>query len=246
MTWSHRFSPSLATKQERTVNKMNTQKESAWLQISAGQGPKECGWVVAQIYMAILKEALEHRIDLDCIEATAFDKGLRKQSVITPDAYRSVLLRLEGTHADLLVQNWSGTIKWQGHSPYRPKHKRVNWFVGVEPVCINTAKTQSISELMKDVKIETTKSRSPGGQHVNKTSSAVRLNHKPSGIRIRMESDRSQHRNKKLALEKLQLMLAHESDLSVENETHERWLNHYQIQRGKPVKTFSGPLFQRI
>lgn len=228
------------------IHHMDIKKNTAWLQISAGQGPKECGWVVAQLYKAISIEALKNGITQDCIEVTAFEKQLRKQDIITPDAYRSVLLRLEGRGSQTLAQQWAGTIKWQGQSPYRPKHKRINWFAGIETVTIGSSKVKPIAEIIKEVDIQVTKARGPGGQHVNKTSSAVRIAHKPSGIKIRVELDRSQHRNKKLALEKLQLMLAQGSDDQTHKEIRERWLNHYQVKRGDPVKIFSGPSFTQV
>ena len=61
----------------------------------------------------------------------------------------------------------------------------------------------SDEELLRECEVETFRSSGPGGQHVNKTESAVRLRHKPSGVVVTSQEERSQHRNKQLCLEKL-------------------------------------------
>jgi peptide chain release factor 2 len=62
---------------------------------------------------------------------------------------------------------------------------------------------ESDEDLLKECEVDTFRSSGPGGQHVNKTESAVRLRHLPSGIVVTSQQERSQHRNKALCLEKL-------------------------------------------
>jgi ribosome-associated protein len=62
---------------------------------------------------------------------------------------------------------------------------------------------ESDDELLRECQIETFRSSGPGGQHVNKTESAVRLRHLPSGIVVTSRQERSQHRNKALCLQRL-------------------------------------------
>jgi protein subunit release factor B len=62
---------------------------------------------------------------------------------------------------------------------------------------------ESDEDLLRECEVETFRSSGPGGQHVNKTESAVRLRHVPSGVVVTSQQERSQHRNKQLCLQKL-------------------------------------------
>jgi peptide chain release factor 2 len=62
---------------------------------------------------------------------------------------------------------------------------------------------ESDEDLLRECEVDTFRSSGPGGQHVNKTESAVRLTHLPTGVVVTCREERSQHRNKALCLEKL-------------------------------------------
>ena len=67
---------------------------------------------------------------------------------------------------------------------------------------------ESDADLLRECEVETFRASGPGGQHVNKTESAVRLRHLPSGVVVSSQQERSQHRNKAICLEKLREKIA--------------------------------------
>jgi protein subunit release factor B len=66
---------------------------------------------------------------------------------------------------------------------------------------------ESDDDLLQQCETSTFRSSGPGGQHVNKTESAVRLRHIPSGVVVTSQQERSQHRNKAICIEKLRLRI---------------------------------------
>jgi ribosome-associated protein len=68
---------------------------------------------------------------------------------------------------------------------------------------------ESDEELLRECEVDTFRSSGPGGQHVNKTESAVRLRHLPSGIVVTSQQERSQFRNKAICLEKIRERVEH-------------------------------------
>ena len=67
---------------------------------------------------------------------------------------------------------------------------------------------ESDADLLRECEVETFRASGPGGQHVNKTESAVRLRHLPSGVVVSSQQERSQHRNKAICLQKLRKKIA--------------------------------------
>ena len=83
-----------------------------------------------------------------------------------------------------------------------------------------------------------------GGQHVNKTDSAVRATHLATGVSVRVESGRSQHANKKRARELLALKLAEQHSAALGQHAANAHSQLYQVARGNPVRVFKGADFR--
>ena len=198
-------------------------KEKIYLQITSGRGPAECCRVVALILEKLLLQAKKQRLQAEVLD--------REQGEINRTLF-SATISIEGQGCEDIAKEWEGTIQWIAQSPYRIYHKRKNWFVGIKTFRMPDIK--SFNE--KDFSYQTLRASGPGGQHVNKTESAVRAIHLPSGISVTASDQRSQLQNKKLATERLLLKLATWEIEQAMQIAQENWNNHNQLQRGNPVK----------
>ncbi len=98
----------------------------------------------------------------------------------------------------------------------------------------------------KELSFEACRSSGPGGQHANKTSSAIRATHIATGISVKVESERSQHANKRLAKALIERKLASQLESKQESEKSERRLQHHSIERGNAVRIFKGLDFKEV
>lgn len=210
---------------------LKTGAESIWLQISAGRGPAECALGVSKLADYLAREGKKQELEMDMIEAVS---GPQKGTL------NSVLLSVAGENAENFSSPFQGSIQWICKSPFRPTHKRKNWFMQVS---ILSAPQYSTQLKDRDIRWETLKAGGPGGQHVNKTESAVRAVHIPTGIMVLAREERSQHRNKKLALARLAQKLAEQEAEAGREIQQSHWQKHLAIKRGDPVMVFEGMKF---
>lgn len=203
--------------------------EKTYLQITSGRGPVECCRVVALVLERILKQAQTRKLKVEIVEKEA---GPANRTLL------SAVIALEGAGCDTLVEEWEGTVLWIARSPYRIHHRRKNWFVGVQTFLLS----ESCEATENEIRYETLRASGPGGQHVNKTESAVRAVHIPSGISVVASDQRSQWQNKKLATERLLVKLTAWNVEQAMIQAQANWSNHNSLQRGNPVKVIQEEL----
>ena len=154
------------------------------------------------------------------------------------DGYKSILLESE----DKALFALEGTHLWRCQSPFRPKHKRKNWYFSLAIV-----EQQRAIEIDKSKVIyQTMKSPKKGGQHVNTTCSGVRAIYEPLGIEAISYDQRSQHQNKKIALERLIQKIETIEDKQESTQKSERWREGKLLERGKSVMVFEGEFFREV
>jgi peptide chain release factor len=193
------------------------------LQISSGKGPLECELAVGKLLQAL-------QLELKDVEIVSQVQG----SYV--DCYKSVVIKTNNEIAGIV-----GTIKWIVQSPFRPKHKRKNWFIGVNVV--NEHQKQVFDAGL--VRYETFRSGGKGGQNVNKVETAVRAIHVPTGISVVSTQGRDQHTNKKLALIRLNEIILEQNIAQEMLLKQTMWLQHELLERGKPVRVYEGAEFKR-
>ena len=203
------------------------------IQITAGTGPAECTWVVAKVLKELLKAATLEKLNYDILNQ---EKGEENGTV------RSATVQLVGDDKTInkFLNQWTGTVQWIGQSTFRKFHKRKNWFVGIFEM-------EDVLELeLKETEVyyQAIRSSGPGGQHVNKVSSAIRATHKPTGIQVVAMDTRSQHQNKKLAKNRLAQKVAQKNLEGFKASIKDQWENHRELERGNPVKVFTGTDFK--
>lgn len=212
------------------------------VQLSAGQGPAECGRAISLALQTLKKAAEAKGLKVTLVEAVPNKE--RK-------SFKSLLLEIDFAGSDSrhsqqietlrqFANQWQGGMLWVCESPFRPKHKRKNWFFSGQVFEFNE------SSLEGEIEYQTCRASGAGGQHVNTTDSAVRATHLASGITVRVETERSQHANKRLAKALIFQKLEEVKRVRMSEQDKNRWQQHQELQRGNPVKIFKGEKFSLV
>jgi peptide chain release factor len=204
------------------------------LLVTAGRGPAECRIAAGNTLAAMAREAEASGLALDVAAGP------------DPDGHgpASAIAVVSGPGAEVFAQSWRGSVQWTAESPLRPRHKRKNWFVGV--MVLPPAQVPPAPLDPRDVRFEAFRAGGPGGQHQNKTESAVRAVHVPSGLAAVARDERSQHRNKAAALERLAMLLRAAQEVAAIAGRQAVHAGHDRLERGNPVRRFQGEAFEPV
>ncbi|MFA5839313.1 MAG: peptide chain release factor 2 [Candidatus Margulisiibacteriota bacterium] len=171
-------------------------KSNAILSINSGAGGTDAqDW--AQILMRMYTRWAEsHEFGIDMPEISYGEEA----------GIKGVTLIITGPYAYGYLKNESGIHRLVRISPFSSEGKRHTSFVAVE-VIPEIADEVKIEINPSDLKVDTYRASGPGGQNVNKVSSAIRITHIPTGIVTQSQSDRSQHNNRDTAMRLLKAKL---------------------------------------
>ena len=169
---------------------------NAFLSINSGAGGTEaCDWA-EMLYRMYKRYAEKSGYKLDLLEMTPGDEA----------GIKSVTLNIHGPYAYGYLKAESGVHRLVRISPFDSNARRHTSFASVF-AWPELDDDKEIVIKSEDIKVDTYRASGAGGQHINTTDSAVRITHKPTGIVVQCQNQRSQHANKDTALKLLKSAL---------------------------------------
>jgi len=169
---------------------------NAILAVHAGAGGTESQDWAEMLMRMYLRWAERHGYQAEVLDSSPGEEA----------GVKSVVIGISGDYACGYLKSEHGVHRLVRLSPFDADHARHTSFALVE-VMPEAKADVDIKIVPDDVKVETFRSSGPGGQHMQKTSSAVRLTHLPTRLVVTCQSERSQYRNKEIALRILQSRL---------------------------------------
>jgi len=210
-------------------------KRNAIVAINAGAGGTEAQDWVEMLLRLYLKWAESRKMKTKIVDHLAGDEA----------GIKNVTFTVSGPYAYGYLKSEHGIHRMVRISPFDANGRRHTSFASVS-ILPEIADDIKIDINEKDLRLETFRASGPGGQHVNKTSSAVRITHVPTNIVVQCQNEKSQHRNKDLALKILKARLY---ALEKEKQDRAKQLRHQsqkEIAWGNQIRSYTFNPYQLV
>lgn len=204
---------------------------SAYLEIRAGAGGDEASIFAGDLFRMYSRLSEREGWDMEIIDIKQSEQG----------GIKEVVAKLNGKSVFKVLKFESGVHRVQ-RVPETESQGRIHTSTCTVAILPEVEEVQDINIDKNDLRVDTFRASGAGGQHVNKTDSAVRLTHTPSGIVVECQDGRSQHKNKEKALSLLAAKLKQqEIDNQQESIASERKILVGTGDRSEKIRTYNFP-----
>ncbi|TAM12303.1 MAG: peptide chain release factor 1 [Nevskiaceae bacterium] len=204
---------------------------NVFLEIRAGTGGEEAALFAADLFRMYNHYGERHGWTVEVLSHTDAEQG----------GYREIISRVAGADVYALLRFESGVHRVQ-RVPVTEAQGRIHTSAATVAVLPEVAEVEAVALDPADLRIDTYRSSGAGGQHVNKTDSAIRITHLPTGLVVECQDERSQHRNKARAMSLLaSRLLERERSQQQQATAAERRAMVGSGDRSERIRTYNFP-----